>query len=158
MVRRRVPRRKAVPGPVRIEGPGSSNARTSRDAALFALAARLRVADQAHAEAMTELARAEQRFAAMAEPRKHGRRRPAWLAAAQDRETATGDALEFIYGQMARTPARTKAGLAIKLRLVALLYGENVDEPCQEGDPDLVARLLRSLMIDIAERRRPRAA
>jgi hypothetical protein len=135
-----------------VEGPAPSG-RTSRDAALFELAARLLGADQAHAAAMTKLARAEQRFAAMAAPKKRGRRRPAWLAAAQERETATGDALEVIYYQIAQTPARTKAGLAIKLRLVALLYGETVDEPCQEGDPDLVARLLRSLMSDVADRR-----
>lgn len=152
MARRRRPGRKTVPRPVRVEGPGPIG-RTSRDAALFELAARLRGADQTHAEAMTELARAEQRSAEIAEPKKRCRRRPAWLAAAQIRETATGDTLEVIYGQVAQTPARTKAGLAIKLRLVALLYGENVDEHCEEGDPDLIARLLRSLLIDVAERR-----
>lgn len=100
---------------------------------------------------MTELARAEQRFAATAAPKKRGRRRPTWLTAAQDRETATGNALEIIHGQVAQTPARTNAGLAMKLRLVALLYGETVDEPCEEGAPDLVARLLRSLRRDVAD-------
>jgi len=152
MARRRTPRRKSVPGLVRFEEPKSSTGRTGPDAALFQLAARLRVAEQAHDEAMSELALAEQRFAAMSEEEKRAHRRPAWFIAAQEREASTGDALEVIYGQIAQTPAQTKTGLAIKLQLASLLYCGNVNEAGDDEDADMVSQLIHSLIADVTER------
>jgi len=77
------------------------------------------------------LAQAEQRFAALPEKERRSYPRPAWLVAAQDREAAADQALETIYRQLADTPAESKFGLAMKLQIVVLLYGENV------GDADI---------------------
>jgi hypothetical protein len=75
-------------------------------------------------------------------------RRPSWYVAAEAKEEAAGDALELIYPQIAQTPAQTKAGLAVKLQLVAGLYGETLSEGVH--DTDMVSQLLRSLLADTA--------
>src|SRR5258708_40309000 len=119
------PGRRSVSGLVRFEEPNST---THSDATLFQLAGRMRVAEQAFHEAMDGLALAEQRFAALPEQEKRARQRPAWLVAAQDREATAGDALETIYRQLAETPAESKFGLAMKLQIIVVLYGENAGE------------------------------
>lgn len=145
MARRKTPRRGFVPGMVRFEEPEAGIGSTY-DAALFELAARLRFDEQAHDEAMDELATAEQRFAELSEEHKHVRRSPTWLRAAQDREATTGAALENIYREIAKTSARTKSGLAIKLQIITLLYGESIDDV--ENNKDMVLVLLQSLITD----------
>ena len=81
-----------------------------------------------------------------------GRRaQPAWFIAARDKEEAAGDALEGIYQQVALTPAHTKAGLAIKLQLVVLLYGGNAEQDGNEDDLDMVSQLLQSLIVDVTD-------
>ncbi|MDP2368145.1 hypothetical protein [Rhodoferax sp.] len=108
------------------------------------------MAEQALHAAMAELARAEQRLSeAQKEEGANRRRRPSWYVAAKAKEEAAGDALELIHQQIAQTPAHTKAGLAIKLQLTAMLYGENLEEG-QDG-ADMVSVLLRSLIGDVAE-------
>jgi hypothetical protein len=68
---------------------------------------------------------------------------------AEAKEKEAGAALEAIYRQIAEAPAHTKAGLAIKLQLVAMLYGENLEEG--GGDTDVVSLLLRSLIADVID-------
>src|SRR5689334_14522407 len=122
---------------VRFEEPDPSARADNRDATLFNLVARMRVAEQTLHAAMTALAEAEQRLSeARPEESSSRRRRPSWYVAAEAKEEAAGNALELIYQQIAQTPARTKAGLAIKLQLTAMLYGENLDE--DQGGIDMV--------------------
>lgn len=147
MVRRKRRRSPSVSGLVKFEEPHPSAWASNKDAALFHFAARMRVAEQALHVAMTELAQAEQRLSeAQTEAGASRRRRPSWYIAAEAKEEAAGDALEWIYQQIAQTPAHTKADLAIKLQLVADLYDETVAGA--DDDTDMVAQLLRSLITD----------
>lgn len=150
MARRKRPRAGSPPDLVRFEEPKGTP--TGPDASLIQLARRMRVAEQALDEAMDELAEAERRFAALPEVERRSRRTPAWFTAARDREGAAGDALESIYRQIAQTPARTKTGLALKLQLVALLFGENADEARDDEGADMVSYLIQSLIADVTER------
>jgi hypothetical protein len=107
----------------------------------------MRVAEQSLHAAMTELAQAEQRMSEVqTEEGSNRRRRPSWYVAAEAEEEAAGNALELLYQQIAQTLAQTKAGLAIKLQLVAVLYGETVGDAVD--DTDLVALMLQSLLAD----------
>lgn len=149
MARRKRRKRSSVPGLVTFEEPQTSDWAGSKDTALFQLAARMRVAEQTLYVAMTELAQAEQRLSEVQQEERPGRlRRPAWYVAAEAKEEAASDALELIYQQIAQTPAQTKAGLAIKLQLVAELYGETLSNA--DDDTDMVSLLLRSLLADTA--------
>ncbi|TAJ31624.1 MAG: hypothetical protein EPO64_02285, partial [Nitrospirae bacterium] len=90
---------------MKFEEPHPSAWAGSRDAPLFQLAARMRVAEQTLHAAMTELAQAEQRLSeAQKEEGANRRRRPSWYAAAEAKEEAAGDVLEMIYQQIAQTP------------------------------------------------------
>lgn len=91
--------------------------------------------------ALPALQRAEQWLSTQIK-QKH----PAWYGAAEAKKKQAGDALETLYRQIAETPAHTKVGLALKLQLVAMLYGENLDEG--RDDTDIVSILLRSLITD----------
>lgn len=150
MARKKCRSRSSVPGLVTFEEPHPSAWAGSKDAALFQLAARMRVAEQTLHATMTELAQAEQRLSEVqTEEGSSRQRRPSWYAAAEGREEAAGDALELIYQQIAQTPAHTKAGLAIKLQLMAALYGETLSEAVD--DSDMVSQLLRSLIVDTVD-------
>lgn len=133
---------------VRFGEPKAGTGPISGDAELFHLAARLRVAEQTHDEAMAELAQAEQRFSQLSRA-KDSPRIPTWFVAAERREAAAGNALEIIYRQIAQAPAETKIGVSIKLRIVMLLYGESIDET--ESNNDVVLVLLHSLLTDCSE-------
>lgn len=149
MARKR-PRRPPISGLVKFEEPHPSAWAGSRDAPLFQLAARMRVAEQVLHAAMTKLALAEQRLSnVQKEEGSSRRRRPSWYVAAEAKDETAGNSLELIYQQIAQTPAHTKAGLAIKLQLTAMLYGENLEES-QDG-ADMVSVLLRSLIGDVVE-------
>lgn len=52
--------------------------------------------------------------------------------------------------RMAATPARTRAGLAIKLRVLASLYGNDLEAPVEDGGADPFADMLRSIFADVA--------
>jgi len=144
MARRKRSRRHSVLGLVKFEEADPAAWADSMDRRLFQLAARMRVAEQALHAAMDELAQAEQRLSAQTK-----QKRPAWYAAAEGKEKQAGAALETIYRQIAETPAHTKVGLALKLQLVAMLYGENLDEG--GDDTDIVSILLRSLITDVTD-------
>jgi hypothetical protein len=148
MARRRPTRHGSVPGMVRFEEPKAAVLATSGDGALFQLGAR--VAEQTLDDAMVELAQAEQRLYQLSREKSAPRHTPTWFVATQERETAAGDALETLYRQIA--PPNTKAGLAIKLQLAALLYSENPEADENEEDVDMVSPLLRSVISDVTER------
>ncbi len=149
MAHKKLRSRHSVPGLVTFEEPHPSAWGGSKDAALFQLATRMRVAEQTLHATMNDLAQAEQRLSeTQAGEGSIRRRRPSWYVAAEAREEAAGDALELLYQQIAQTPAHTKAGLAIKLQLVAVLYGETVGDVV--ADTDLVALMLQSLIADVA--------
>jgi hypothetical protein len=111
---------------VTFEEPHPSAWADSKDSSLFQLAARLRSPSKNLHAAMTELAQAEQRLSEVQTEGSQRWRRPSWYVAAEAKEEAAGNAIELIYQQIAQTPAHTKAGLAIKLQLVAELYGETL--------------------------------
>lgn len=145
--RPRAPR--SAPGRGKLDEVPS--ARVGNDDDLFRLAARMRVAEQDLHAAMDQLARAERR---LSESRRDRRTtghigRPAWFLAAVRKEQAAGDTVEQVYRQIARSRAHTMPGLAIKLRLLADLYGQVLGEPPDESDT--VAVLLHSLIEDVSE-------
>lgn len=115
---------------------------------MFQLAARLQVAEQALHDAMDELAKAEQRLAELPEARQAARR-PVWFTSAVQKEQAAGDALELVYEAIAQARAHTKPGLALKLKLLAELYGQSLDQADEE--PDLVSVMIDSLIEDVSE-------
>src|SRR5688572_6263279 len=100
MAGRRRPRRHSVSGMVKFEEVGPAAWGTSKDAPLFQLMARMRVAEQALHGAMDELAQAEQRLAELPETRRAARR-PVWFTSAVQKEQAAGDALEQVYEAIA---------------------------------------------------------
>jgi hypothetical protein len=146
MARKKRRRRSSTSTLVRFENSPFSTRAGNNDAALFHLAARMRVAEQTLNAAMTALATAEQRLLeGRTEERSGRRKRLSCHIAAEAKEEAAGNALEVIYQQIAETPAHTKAGLAIKLQLTAMLYGENLED---HGNADMVSQLLQSLIAD----------
>ncbi len=151
MGRKKRPRPPSVPGLVKFEEPHSSAWAGSRDAGLFQAAAKMRVAEQELDAAMDELALAEQRLSELPKAKRTIGRvgRPAWFVTAEQKEQAAGHALEDLYQQISRLRAHTKPGLAIKLRLLAELYGEAVGGP--SDDSDMVSVLLSSLLEDVSE-------
>jgi hypothetical protein len=100
--------------------------------------------------AMAELGKAERRYFAL--PRSKRRPPPDWYQSAQHAETLAGDGVEEVSHRIARTRARGREGLAIKVQLLAEAYGqmpENSDLEVPDPD-DLVACLIRSLITDLS--------
>ena len=150
MVRRKMPRRPSGSKVVRFDPSQQSTDATIPDAALFQLVREMRRAEQTFLEALDSLAEAEQRFAALPEHERRLHPNPPWLVAAQQREGAAGEGLEAIYRRIADTPTTSKVGLALKLQIVLLLYGEDVDDVTNSDDMVLI--LLHSLLNDLSER------
>lgn len=148
MAKRKRPRRLSVPGLVKFEEPDPAAWAGSRDAPLLRLVARMRVAEQALHNAMDELAQAEQRLSQLPAVDRTSRQ-PPWFTAAVQGEQVAGDALEKIYDQITQARAHTKAGLGIKLRLLAELYGGTFDEVPDETD--LVSVFIDSLIADVSD-------
>lgn len=98
---------------------------------------------------MANLAQAERRYFAL--PRRHLRKAdPDWYIAAQQAEAIAGALVEKIYRRIAQTRADSSASLLIKLRLLAVIYGDNPDATeSGEEDEDLVSSLIRSLIADL---------
>ena len=131
-----------VPEPARFKADAQTDAR------LLRLAKRMRSAEHALQAAMEELAGSERRLSERSTA-KGSNRPPAWYATAVRRERAEAAALEEIYKAIARARARTRSGLAIKVRLLATLYGEVLD---QGPDPsDMVSVMIHSLLTDVRE-------
>jgi hypothetical protein len=135
----------------RAPGPGQVNfnaADGQSDSRLLELAERMWSAERAHQAAMDELAAAERRL--LEKPRSEGGgRRPVWYGEAVRREQRAGTALDDIYKTIARVPAHTKSGLAIKVTVLATLYGEDVEEGPDQSD--LVSVMIDSLLKDVTE-------
>lgn len=148
MAHRKRPRRHSVPGMVKFGEADPAAWAGSKDAPLFRLAARLQMAEQALHGAMDELAEAERRLSELPTVDRTSRP-PAWFTAAIQSERLAGEALEKIYDQVAQARAHTKAGLAIKLRLLAELYGGTLDE--ESDETDLVSVLVDSLIADVSD-------
>jgi hypothetical protein len=108
----------------------------------------MRLAEHALQPAMDGLAAAEQRLSEWRRTKGRGRP-PAWYGAAVRRERTAGAALEEIYKAIARARARTKSGLAIKLRVLATLYGDVLDQGPDQSD--MVSVLIDSLLKDVTE-------
>ena len=118
------------------------------DARLLLLAERMRSGERALQAAMDELAVAEQRLSEWRKTKGSGRP-PPWYGAAVRRELTVGAALEEIYKAIARSRARTRSGLAIKLRVLAMLYGEVLDQGPNQSD--MVSVMIHSLLSDVRE-------
>jgi hypothetical protein len=99
--------------------------------------------------AMTELARAERKLAKL-DGMSAKYDLPPWFVAREEAEAAAGALVESLYEQIAETRAHSKAGLAIKLRLVATLYGDDPTTAQDDYDVDAASRLLRSIILDVS--------
>lgn len=120
------------------------------DAEWIALAEQLRLAELQLHRALDHFAVAERRFFGL--PRRQRKRAiPDWYTAAQEAEASTVDALDAIYVQIAETCVTAKAGLTLKLRLLATAHGLRSGlEGDNETATDLSARLICSLQRDVA--------
>jgi hypothetical protein len=159
MTGRRLTRRGLFPGTV-VSAMGT-NIRTGSvvvvtDSAIFDLSASLVAAERRLATAMARLARAERRLAAVRNDCCVdaavilGRDTPDWYRMAEADHEVAGGAVEAIYRRMATTPTRTREGLAIKLRVLATLYGEDLAGPVDGDEADAFAHMLRSIIADVA--------
>jgi hypothetical protein len=128
------------------ERAGFQAADRQGDARLLRLAKRMQEAEHALHAAMDELAVAERR---LLEGPEKGRRRPAWYTAAVRREREAGSILEDVYARITAGRARTTVGLAIKVRLLATLYGQVPGQAPDESD--MVAVLIDSLLMDVSD-------
>lgn len=140
MARRKRTRHGPAPEIASLKVPDSQS-----DARLLRLAERMRLAERALQTAMEELAGAEQRL--LEKRGKGGGRQPFWYCAAVRRERTAGVALEKIYKTIARARARTRSGLAIKVTVLATLYGEVLDR--RPDQSDTVSVMIHSLFRDV---------
>lgn len=116
------------------------------DVRLLRLAERMRSGERALQAAMDELAAAEQRLSKWRRTKGRGRP-PAWYGTAVRRERTAGAALEEIYKAIARARARTNSGLAIKVTVLAALYGEVLDR--RPDQSDMMSVMIHSLFKDV---------
>lgn len=111
----------------------------------------LQAAEGVHRAAMAGLADAERRLYAL--PARRRRRSPSKLCLkAQRAEAVAGEAVEAVHRRMAMTPAATKEGLLVKMRLTASVYGIDPDAAIiRPGEhDDLMSCLIRSLIVDLS--------
>ncbi|WP_300782358.1 hypothetical protein [Enhydrobacter sp.] len=139
-------RKKRMTGTPLRERAALQAADSQGDARLLRLAKRMQAAENALHAAMDELAGAERR---LLEGSRKGRRRPAWYTAAVRREREAGSILEDVYASITAIRARTAGGLAIKVRLLATLFGQTPGQAPDESD--MVSVLIHSLLKDVAE-------
>jgi hypothetical protein len=123
------------------------NAADSRiDSPLLRLTGRMQSAECVLQAAMEKLAAAEQRLSERPRTKRSGRR-PAWYSAGcgeNDRQAA----LEKIYKAIARARACTRSGLGIKVRVLAKLYGEVLDQGPDQSD--MVSVMIHSVLKDVS--------
>lgn len=116
----------------------------------FALARALREAAANKTLALKGLVEADKRFFALSR-RAQRHARSTWYKKACDADALAAEAYEAIEAQIASTPAPTRMGLYLKVRLLAEAYRVDLDNqavPAREEN-DLVARLIRSLAADL---------
>jgi hypothetical protein len=124
------------------------NAADSRiDGPLLRLTGRMQSAECVLQAAMEKLAAAEQRLSERPRTKRSGRR-PAWYSAAVRRERQAGTALDKIYKAIARARACTRSGLGIKVRVLAKLYGEVLDQGPDQSD--MVSVMIHSVLKDVS--------
>ncbi len=111
------------------------------------MADRSGVADRRLEADLGERANEEKRLSQS--PRKKGGRRPGWYDAAVRWERKAGAALEDIYKAMARVRARTRPDLAIKVTVLATLYGEVWEQGPDQSD--MVSVMIHSLLTDVSD-------
>lgn len=116
------------------------------DAILFELAEELNVADHMLKATTTELSRAERRLERTALLRDQ--EIPAWFARCEEAEAAARAVIEALHDQIADTRAYSKAGLAIKLQLLAMFYRDDPTSVKDNCGIDIASRLLRSILED----------
>lgn len=117
------------------------------DPAWAALVHDLRIANERWAAAMASLNEAERRYFALPARQRRGPQ-PAWYVAAQQAEAGAATLVEKLHLQIARTRAPGREGLALKVRLLAAAYGEDLDTDAGDA-ADLVSCLIRSLAADL---------
>jgi multidrug efflux pump subunit AcrA (membrane-fusion protein) len=123
-------------------------ARVSADRPLFELAEEAVAADQALQAAISELALAERRL--QRTELLPGQDLPAWFVAREDAEAAARAFSISLYEQLANVRAKTRAGLAIKLRILSGLYSDDPRLLEDELNLDLGQLLLNSIIDDVS--------
>jgi hypothetical protein len=119
------------------------------DTSLFELADELSAAVHELSAASARLSQAERRLAR--QPAADAKEPlPAWFEAAEAAESAASALIGRLCIQIANIPARTKAGLAVKLRLVAGVFSEDDSAAGRRaGRSDVGERLIESIMLDV---------
>ena len=123
-------------------------ANVSADQPLFELAEEAVAADQALQAAISELALAERRLQRTKLLPQH--ELPEWFVAREDAEAAARAFSISLYEQLANMQAKTRAGLAIKLRILSGLYSDDPRPLEDELDFDLGQLLLNSIIGDLS--------
>lgn len=151
MARHDLTRRRFTAGVVAVVPPSAPASASTEDTVTWVgLVRDLRAAGEDLKLAMAELGKAERRYFAL--PRSKRRSPPDWYQSAQRAETLAGDVVEEVSHRIARTRARGREGLAIKVRLLAEAYGQVLETGALEefGSDDLAACLIRSLITDLS--------
>lgn len=116
----------------------------SEDMRLFELAEELYAADHTLQAARTELASAERKLQRLT--LFPGEELPDWFVAREEAEAAARILVETLCEEIATAPVRSRAGLAIKLRVLAAFFQ---DDPTPISDPvasDGAQALLQSIL------------
>jgi hypothetical protein len=121
------------------------------DLPLFELAEELNAALHTFHAAASDLSRAERKLAQM-ERCEAIRDLPEWFLSCEAREASARAVMDALYEQIAETPAHTKAGLSIKLRLVGAFYCNDPSPARDDVDSDAPSRLLGSIIDDVGIR------
>ncbi|MBS0222557.1 MAG: hypothetical protein JSR91_17645 [Proteobacteria bacterium] len=110
----------------------------------------LRIAEARRAVAMRRLFAAERRYFARPSERRTGSE-PSWYIAARQAEIETAAVFERLGWRIARARATTRGALAAKVRLMAAAHGVDLGRSgvADREDGDLVAHLIRSLLLDL---------
>jgi hypothetical protein len=108
----------------------------------------LELANKRLAVAIASLSKAERRYFDLPDWRRSGPE-PDWYAAAQQAEADAAAIVDKLHLQIARTRAHGREGLAVKVRLLAAAYGEDLNNDVRD-DEDLVSCLVRSLIADLS--------
>lgn len=127
-------------------------ARATVDISLFELVDELSAARYELEAASARLSQAERRLAR--QPTAEAKEPlPPWYEAAALAENAAYTLIKRVCGQIADMPARTKAGLAVKLRLLADMFADDEGAASKITDrADIGARLMKSIMFDVGAR------
>lgn len=127
-----------------VAPPSRPAARSVESQAWRVLVRQLEAAD---ALAMHALAQVERRhFTSSHEQR--GEADPDWYVAAQRAEAEAAAVFDHLVHQIARARAVSRQALAIKVRLLAAAYGEDLSRRPLDAE-DLVSCLIRSLNADL---------